>query len=496
MKLMLAVDIGTSAARALVFDEAANLVAQVRLGYPMTFPQTGWSEQDPDTVANAVIAVLQEAVRGLPARSQLEAVVFSSQMYSVLAVDREGNPLSNSLTWGDTRSAALAATIRNHVTARELVATNGCPIQSIYPLSKILWLKQNLDLPPDAKFISIKDYVLFRLTGQFMTDWSIASASGLLQVATNRWDDTALSIAQITHSNLPELYSPRHVMTDWQPEIIKHIGVPSGTPLIMGAGDAPLANIGVGAIHLKTLAVNLGTSAAARVLITTPQIDPSGRLWTYIADEGYWVTGGIIGGGGAVYEWLLNKQIFHDHDYSLAQLYSEADRLANSVEAGADGLMFIPYFTGEQSPGWNPSARGAVYGLSFQHEPKHYIRATLEGIVYSLLRVSSTLEEIRAETVDRLYVTGGLTASSVCLQILAHVFGVPVMVPQTPESSARGAAIVGWLALGHGQDYNTFHPQAAEQEEQIIPDTALHTFYRQKYQEFCALNDRVQSRHY
>jgi gluconokinase len=416
-------------------------------------------------------------------------VVFSAQMYSVLAVDRHGTPLSNSLTWSDTRSAALAADVR-HQAGSDLTQT-GCPIQAIYPLAKILWLTQTLNLPPDVKFVSIKDYVLFRLTGQFLTDWSIASASGLLHIADHRWDNTALSITRTTPSNLPDLHSPRHINTHWQPDILRHIGLPGGTPLILGAGDAPLANIGVGAIGPETLAINLGTSAAARVLIPTPQVDPSGRLWTYVADEDYWVMGGIIGSGGAVYDWLLSKHIFPNQALGLERLYAEADQLAAGVEPGAEGLMFLPYFSGEQSPGWNPDARGAIYGLSFHHEPKHYIRAALEGIAFSLRRVVSAIEEIREETANKIYLTGGLTASSVCLKIITHVFGASVVVPPSSESSARGAAIVGWLALGHGQDYSTFYPTAAQQEASLTPDADLHTLYQQKYATFCALNDRL-----
>ncbi len=481
---ILAVDIGTSAARVLVFDETATLVSQVRQVYPILLPHEGWSEQDPNTVVAAVLTVLREAVQRLP--HQIAGVVFSAQMYSVLAVDHDGNPLSNSLTWGDTRSAAVAAATRP--LAAELVARTGCPIQAIYPLSKILWLKQTLHLPADVKFVSIKDYVLFRLTGRFVTDWSIASASGLLHIETHQWDDFALSLAQITPSNLPELLSPRHISTHWQPDILQYTGLAEGTPLIMGAGDAPLANIGVGAVYPDTLAVNLGTSAAARVLLQTPQVDSGGRLWTYIADENHWVMGGIIGGCGTVYDWLLRKHIFHNDTLSVEALYAAADQLAATVDPGAEGLIFIPYFSGEQSPGWNPATRGAICGLSFHHEPRHYVRAALEGIAFSLLRVASVLEEIRRQPANKVYLTGGLTASSVCLQIITQVFGIPVIVPPSAESSARGAAILGWLALGHGQNYASFHPQV---KHALIPTPELHASYQKKYQTFCAFVERI-----
>jgi gluconokinase len=188
-----------------------------------------------------------------------------------------------------------------------------------------------------------------------------------------------------------------------------------------------------------------------------------------------------------VYDWLLSKHIFPNQALGLERLYADADQLAAGVEPGAEGLMFFPYFSGEQSPGWNPDARGAIYGLSFHHEPKHYIRAALEGIAFSLRRVVSAIEEIRGETANKIYLTGGLTASSVCLQIIITYSGFGCSPPSS--SSARGAAIVGWLALGRGQDYSTFFPNAAQQEASLTPDADLHRLYQQKYATFCALND-------
>ena len=484
-RLILALDIGTSAARAVLFDTQAGLVSQVRQPYPMLFPNPGWSEQDPEAIVEAVIAVLREAARALPPEDQLAGVVLSSQLYSIIALDSEGAPLSNSLTWGDTRSASFADAIRSQAESSELIRRTGCPIQAIYPLSKILWLKANLDLPEDVRFISIKDYVLLRLTGQLISDWSMASASGLLNIAGLGWDDEALSICGITTDNLPELVSTRHIIRHWRADMAEHIGISATLPLIVGAGDAPLANIGVGAIESDTLAVNIGTSAAARVLIPEPQIDASGGLWTYVADVGKWTMGGIIGGAGAVYDWLLKKLLFSGRDASIEELYAEADRLAASVDPGAEGLLFLPYLAGEQSPGWNPASRGLIHGLSFNHGTGHLVRAALEGIAFSLFRVMQAVDAVRQSTTTTIRLTGGLTSSPVFRQILKDVFGIPVFVPTSTESSARGAAILGWLALGEGDDYAAFRRGAY----QLLPDNKTHAFYQTKFQDFCNLND-------
>jgi gluconokinase len=485
---MLAVDSGTSGARAVLFDERANPILQVRKPYPTLSPHPGWSEQDPNSVAEAVIEVLREALAALRPEHSLAGIVFSSQMYSVIALDRAGAPLSNSLTWGDTRSVNLANTAK-HSASSDLAVRTGCPLQAIYPLAKILWLKANLGLPDDVRFASIKDYVVFRLTGRLITDWSTASASGLLNISSYNWDNEALDICQITPKNLPDLASTRHIVPDWRTDISQYIGIPNDTPLIMGAGDAPLANIGVGAIGAGSLAVNIGTSAAARILISQPQVDAAGRLWTYVADVGRWVIGGIIGSGGAVYEWLLTKLLFAGRDVLVDDLFREADRLAESVPAGSDGLLFIPYLSGEQSPGWRPASKGLVYGMTFQHEPRHYIRAAIEGIAFALLRAAKPIEELRNHSTETIYLTGGLAISPAWSRTIANVFGASVVVPRSSESSARGAAILGWLALGAADSYEAF----AQPEDRLYPDYDIFHFYQDRFKAFCALNDHLQS---
>ncbi len=486
-RMMLAVDIGTSGARAALFDERADHLLQVRKPYATLLPQSGWSEQDPNAVAEAVVEVLREAVDGIRPEDLLAGIVFSSQMYSILALDRAGAPLSNSLTWGDTRSAPQAASIRRSASSNLAIHT-GCPTQAIYPLAKILWLKANLGLPNDVRFASIKDYVIFRLTDNLTSDWSTASASGLLNIASYRWDDEALDISQINPGNLPDLVSPRHIVRSWRTDIARYIGISADTPLILGAGDAPLANIGVGATDSGTLAINIGTSAAARVLTSQPQVDTSGRLWTYVADIDRWVIGGIIGGGGAVYEWLLKKLLFIGRDMPVDDLFQEANRLAESVRPGSEDLLFIPYMSGEQSPGWNPESKGLIYGMTFQHEPRHYIRAAIEGICFALLRAAKPIEEVRNSLTKTIYLTGGLTTSSAWPQTLANVFGASVVVPRSSESSARGAAIMGWLALGAADRYEDF----AQPEHLVNPDDELVSLYQGRFKAFCSLNHHLQ----
>jgi len=218
--LILSVDIGTSATKAVLFDADLNQVAIVRKYYPIHAPHKGWSEQEPEVIFDAVLGAIREITESLPEGSRIFGVSFSSQLYSVLAVNADGQALTNSLTWSDTRSADIAQATSQHPEAQGIYQRTGCPIDAIYPLAKIQWLKENVELPENTKFISIKEYVIFRLVGQLVVDWSVASATGLFDIKKHRWDETALSLLDITPTHLSELVPPRYIFTKWNQEII------------------------------------------------------------------------------------------------------------------------------------------------------------------------------------------------------------------------------------------------------------------------------------
>jgi gluconokinase len=353
-----------------------------------------------------------------------------------------------------------------------------------------------LKLPENARFISIKEYVIFRLTGCLLADWSIASATGMFDIKEHRWDETALSLVGITPANLSELVPPRHIIREWKKEIVDITGLPTGTPLIVGGGDGPLASIGVGAYRSDRLAVNVGTSAAARSVIPEARVDPEGRLWTYVVDEGRWVIGGIVSSGGIVYDWAL-KNLFSEiaeagDDKTAKGVHEYADRLASAVPPGAENLIFIPYLGGEQCPVWHPHTRGSFFGLDFRHGRGHLLRAVLEGITRSIYRVSESIRSLLHSQFSEIRVTGGLVSSPLWLQIATDMFGVPIAVPQSAEGSARGAAMLGLIALGLKSDIEDFADPAVT-HQRLHPRREAYTFYQKQYQTFQKLLDFTRS---
>lgn len=484
---ILSLDIGTSAAKAVLFDTDSKQVSMVRKHYPIHVPDTGWSEQEPELILNAVLEAMRAVIDSRPDQARIAAVSFSSQLYSILAVGPDGKPLTNSLTWSDTRSAASARALGQHPEARGIVHRTGCPLDAIYPLAKIRWLKNNFELPANTRFVSIKEYVIFRLLGQWVVDWSIASATGLFDIQQHAWDAAALRLVGIQPSNLSELVSPRQLFTSWDQAIVDWVGLPSGTPLMIGAGDGPLASLGVGAYSSGTLAVNVGTSAAARCLIREAEVDPQGRLWTYVVDEDLWVIGGIVSSGGIVYDWFLKNffsQLKTDQfDRPAEDLHAYVESLAAEIAPGAENLIFMPYLAGEQCPIWDPHTRGSFFGLDLRHKPAHFARAVLEGITRSIYRIAESLQTLLEAELTEIRVTGGLTSSSLWLQIAADMFGASIIVPEDTEGSARGAAMLALVSLGFKSRVEDF-ADLVMIREQVHPRQESHAAYQGQYLTF------------
>lgn len=482
--LILAVDIGTSATKSIIYDQNLQVVSLARRLYPILTPNPGWSEQEPDVIAQAVVQAIRESVESLPADRTILAVTFSSQQYSILAVDPKGVPLTRSLTWSDTRSAAIAGRFRGLPQAREVYEKTACPIDAIYPLSKIGWLQANNRFEGGTRFVSIKEYILYQLTGRWIADWSTASASGLFDIRLHRWDPTALRLLKITTGNLSELCSPRTLLNEWRADFITATGLPANTPLVVGGGDGPMANVGVGAITPEILAINVGTSAAARCAVRSARVDPEGRLWTYVADEELWTVGGIVSSGGLVYRWWVENNTpgipGSENQQPLPEQMQAADQAAGDVPPGAEGLLFIPYLGGEQCPTWYPHTRACFAGLDFHHQRGHMARAVLEGITRSLYRVAEQIHRSFNQSFSEIRVTGGLTWSGVWLQIAADMFGIPVVVPKSTDGSACGAAVLAGLALGLWSGLEEAS-SLIEMQTRIEPRPEIHEFYESQY---------------
>jgi gluconokinase len=318
----------------------------------------------------------------------------------------------------------------------------GTPIHSMSPLTKLIWMREEdpHTFASSAKFISIKEYVLYRLYGIYVVDYSIASATGLFNLRQLKWDDRALQTAGIRADQLSMPVPTTYILTGMNAKYAAAIGIHLDLPVVIGASDGALANLGVGAIAPGQVSLTVGTSGAIRRVMPEPVLDSQGRTFCYYLTDHHWVIGGPTNNGGVALQWFINQ-------FCTGESVDSVIHSARDIKPGADGLLFLPFLLGERAPYWNPDARGNFFGIALQHQKAHFARAVLEGVMFSLYSVGKVLSEL-TEEITEIRATGGFARSDLWTNILADVFGSTVLNPASHESSSIGAAMLAMLAIG------------------------------------------------
>jgi gluconokinase len=437
--VVLGIDVGTTSTKAVAFTAVGEAVASADAGYELRSPQPGLAEQDPDLVVSAALQATAEAVSAAGrAGHRVVGMAFSAAMHSLIGLDPAGQPVTPLVTWADRRAVDQARRLRAGPRGLALHRRTGTPVHPMAPVVKLRWYAEE---QPDVvarvrHWVGIKEYLLRRLTGELVVDHGIASATGMFNLLDRDWDAEALTYAGIRRELLPELV-PGAAVLKLRPA---GLGLPAGTPLVLGGADGPLANLGVGAIRPGAVACSIGTSGALRVAADQPRVDSRGRVFCYVLAPDRWVVGGAVNNGGNVLEWL-GDAIAPGAD---AQALLEEASLA---EAGSGGLLFLPYLLGERAPHWSGEERGVYLGLTREHRRHHLLRAALEGVCLQLALVLASLSEAGVDA-HEIRATGGFSRSPLWRRILAGAFGRPVGFASSPEGSSLGAALVGMTALG------------------------------------------------
>jgi len=448
----LGVDIGTTSTKAVVFDLGGRVVAHHSVEYPLLTPTPATAEQDPEEIFRAVLEAIKTSLqRAHAGGATVACVAFSAAMHSIIAVDRQGRPLTRSITWADNRAAGWAERIVRDWGGNAIYRRTGTPIHPMSPLAKLVWLRHER---PDlfgraARFIGIKEYVLFRLFGCYVVDYSIASATGLFNIERLDWDDEAIALAGVERDRLSAPVPTTFRLEGLTLAVAAELGLSPNTPFIVGANDGVLSNLGVDAIGAGEMAITIGTSGAMRTVVERPVTDPDGRTFCYALTERHWAIGGPVNNGGIILRWMRDKLCHAECEtaqHRQIDAYELLTRMAEQVRPGAEGLLFHPYLTGERAPFWDANLRGSFFGLGMHHGKEHLIRAVLEGVIYNLYSILPVVEEL-VGPMRSIKATGGFARSPLWRQILADVFDREVIVPESFESSCLGAAVLGLYAL-------------------------------------------------
>ncbi|MED1793171.1 gluconokinase [Brevibacillus nitrificans] len=479
-------DIGTTSTKAIVFTPSGAVRGVGNVDYPLLVPQPSWAEQDPETIFAAVISALKTAIEKADVdKRAIGGIGFSTAMHSLIAVDHQGSPLTHSIIWADNRSTSQVDQLKQDGVGHSIYLATGTPIHPMSPLPKIMWLREQA---PDtfrkaAKFISIKEYVIHRLFGQYVVDYSIASATGLFHLRKLDWDENALLVAGITRQQLSEPVPTTHILRGMKIRYAEEIGLDADTPFVVGASDGVLANLGIGAIDQGQVAITIGTSGAVRTVVPEPITDPKGRTFCYLLTENHWVIGGPSNNGGIMLRWFRDEFSWPEVEKAKqmgVDPYDVMIEAAEHVPAGAEGLLFLPFLSGERAPYWNAQARGSFFGIGLHHKREHFIRAVLEGILFSVYSIGIALRDLSGGATE-IRASGGFARSRQWRQIMSDMFGYEVLIPESHESSSYGAALLAMHALGALNDLhdvkNMIHISHRHEPNLERSSTYLQLFY-------------------
>jgi xylulokinase len=442
---VLGIDIGTGGSRALLLGDDGRLLGSATADHAaFRSPRTGWAEQDPDdwwrACRAAVRAVLSES--GI-AGDAIACVGLSGQMHGAVLLGAGGEVLRPSIIWCDQRTEAECRWLDDTIGRDRLLELTSNPALTNFTLTKLLWVRRHEpEIWNCARHVLLpKDYVRFRLSGEYAIDVADASGTLMLDVARRSWSRDVLDAAEIDPRVLPAVFESPDICARVSRDAAAHTGIPAGTPIVAGAGDQAAGALGMGITRPGAVSATIGTSGVVFAATDRPATDPKGRLHTFChAIPGRWHVMGVTQAAGLSLRWFRD-QLANGTSYE--QLTGEAARVA----PGADGVLWAPYLMGERTPHCDPNARAALVGLAANHGRGHIVRALMEGVAFSLRDTLSIFTELHVP-VASVRLGGGGSRSALWRQIQADVYGRAVDTAAADEGAAYGAAILAAVGIG------------------------------------------------
>jgi xylulokinase len=441
LSYLLGLDVGTTGVKALLMDRTGRVVSEALSEYPMSSPRPLWAEQDPEDWWRAAVKSIRQ-VLGKSNQRRVAAIGLTGQMHGLVLLDNEGKVIRHCIMWNDQRSAPQCAAITERVGAQRILELTGNPLLPGFLAPKLAWVREN---EPDVfrridKVLLPKDYLRYRLTGEFQGDVSDASGTSLFDVRRRCWSEPMLKAFKVRRSWLPQVLESPVPGSQVSADAARKTGLCAGTLVVAGAGDQASGAVGVGAIAEGITSVVIGTSGVVFAPLGHYQREAEGRLhaFCHAAPDLWHVMGVMLAAGGSL-RWF--------RDALWKTRYDVITRDAAKVPAGSNGLLFLPYLSGERTPYPDPNARGVFFGLNLKHTRAAMARAVMEGVSFGL-RDSLELILNLGAPVRQIRLVGGGARSVLWQQILADVFEQPVHVVNATQGAAFGAALLAGVGAG------------------------------------------------
>lgn len=453
--VIIGVDVGTTAVKVVAFSLGSSWRSSARRDLSLASPEPGWMVQDPEAVLVAVAEALTEVV-GFCGSAEIIGLSVGTAMHGLAGLDSDHRPLTQLITWADTRATDEVSELQRSGLAGEIHRATGTPVHPMTPLAKLLWFARH---DPDTLhrvrwWVGLKELVLHWLTGEVATEVSSASGTGLFDLAEGGWSAAALDLVGVDIDQLPPILATTATLGLGR-AAASRVGLRAGTPVVVGAADGPLGNVGTGALAPGVAGLSLGTSGAVRTVVERPDplaLDPESGLFCYAITDDQWVIGGAISNGGPVSRWAV-ATLLDDTSSDGTAIPVDDDALialASQAPPGSDGLVMLPFLLSERAPLWDPDMRGAFLGLRADHTRAHLARAAVEGVC---LQVRALVDRVDAVApVASVRATGGVFGSGLWRPVLAACLGRPLHVVDGVDGTACGVAALGLLGLGRATD--------------------------------------------
>ncbi len=478
---LLGIDIGTSACKVAVFDENGSVLAQTNEPYEVYYPNPGWAEQDPDEWWEAIaVAIKKVLASDGVSPDKIIGVGVDGQSWSAIPVDKDGNVLARTPIWMDTRARDICERVKNDIGEDEIFDVAGNDFLPSYSTPKMLWFKETKPeiFRKTACFLQSNAYIVYRLTGEYSQDLSQGYGIHFFDMKSLKYNSSLAEKLGLSTELVPKLFRSDEIVGDISREAAEKTGLKSGTLVVAGGLDAASGTLGAGVYKCGDTQEQGGQAGGMSICTDRALAHKKLILSPHVVPERYLLQGGSVGGGGAL-KWF-RKELGENESFD------ELTALAENISPGAQGVVFLPYMSGERSPIWDPDAKGVFYGLSFDKTKGHMVRALLEGVAFSLEHNLRTAYETGI-TVDKLNAMGGAANSVLWTQIKADVTGKTMRVPQSDTASTLGAAILAGVGTGVYSSYDEAVSRTIEIKRVQEPDMKNHKIYQEQMELYLEL---------
>ena len=488
------IDVGTSSIKALLVDSSGKVLASSNPEYPFQTPAPLQAETDPEVWWDATCKALNELLKDVAPES-IAGVGLTGQMHGLVILDAHGQVLRPCIMWNDQRSFKECEEMTERLGEAEVLRLTGNPILAGFTAPKLRWVEKN---EPEvfskiSKVLLPKDYIRYRLSGEFFSEMSDASGTSMLNVGERKWSDEILSGMGWSKDWLPELTESTIASTKISPDASSQTGLSIGTPVIAGGGDQAAQAVGCGIVQEGMVSATLGTSGVVFAQSDQYRVEPEGKLHAFChAVPGKWHLMGVMLSAAGSFQWYKNnlgREEQSIEDGGGENAYELLTQSAEQVAAGCEGLVFLPYLSGERTPHPDPHARGAFVGLTLRHSKAHLTRAVLEGVSYGLKDSLSLMQGLGIRP-DKVILSGGGARSSLWKQMLADIFESPCSLVNAREGAAYGAALLASVGCEHFSSVEDASASWIEETERVEMSSNP-SRYHKNYEIFQSLYPRL-----